>query len=597
MASPKPEGLVNIKVFAGGSELPGEFKIASIDIHKEVNRIASADIFFADGNPSTQEFELSDKSNLEPGAEIEIKVGYTTESESFFKGIIVKHGVKIIHGSSFTYIECKDKAVLMTIENKSEIYEKKKDSEIFKSLISKYSGVSNDIEATTYKHPQILQYDSTDWDFLITRAELNGKVVTTIDNKVAIKEAKVAGPDVILEYGTSILEFEADINAESQLSKVTAYAWDIKKQENAEKEVSSASYEDTGSLKSSALAGKMKKDGQKLFHSGAIDPNELNDWGKSKLLRSKMSKFVGRIKSKGIPQINPGQTLEIKGIGKKFNGKVFITGVRQEISAGYWFTHIQFGVSPEMHTRKYDVTGQSAGGLLPAVHGLQIGIVKKIHEDPDNQHRIQVALPAFGSKTDVWARQVFPDAGNKRGLYFVPEVKDEVIIGFMNDDARYPIILGSLHSSKNATPYTTDAKNKEKGVVTRENLKLTFDDVDKIITIETPGKHSIVISDKDGSIIITDKNKNKVTMKSNLIELDGVGDISIKAKKNITIEGMKIDIKAKTDVAVEGVNIKNTAKAQFVAKGNAKAEISSGAQTVVKAGAMVQIQGALVKIN
>jgi len=179
----------------------------------------------------------------------------------------------------------------------------------------------------------------------------------------------------------------------------------------------------------------------------------------------------------------------------------------------------------------------------------------------------------------------------------VPEVKDEVIVGFMNDDARYPVILGSLHSSKNATPYTTDAKNKEKGVVTRENLKLTFDDVDKIITIETPAKHSIVISDKDGSIIITDKNKNKITMKSNLIELDGAGDIKIKAKKNISIEGMKIDIKAKTDVAVEGVNVKNTAKAQFVAKGNAKAEISSGAQTVVKAGAMVQIQGALVKIN
>lgn len=597
MSSPKPEGLVNIKVFAGGSELPGDFKIASIDISQEVNRIASADIFFADGNPSTQEFALSDKSNLEPGSEIEIKVGYSTESESFFKGIIVKHGVKVIHGSSFTYIECKDKAVLMTIENKSEIYEKKKDSDIFKSLISKYSGLSNDIEATKYKHPQILQYDTTDWDFLITRAELNGKVVTTIDNKISIKEPKVEKPAAILEYGTSILEFEADINAQTQLSKVTAYGWDMKKQQNAEKVVSSAKYEDTGSLKSSSLAGKFKKDGQKLFHSGFIDPNELNDWGTSKLLRSKMSKLIGRIKSKGITNIHPGQTIEIKGIGKKFNGKVYITGVRQEINAGYWYTHIQFGISPEMHTQKYDVTSQPASGLLPAVHGLQIGIVKKIHEDPDNQHRIQVALPAFGSKTNVWARQVFPDAGNKRGLYFVPEVKDEVIVGFMNNDARFPVILGSLHSSKNTTPYKTDDKNKEKGVVTRENLKLTFDDVDKIITIETPAKHSIVISDKDGSIVITDKSKNKITMKSNLIELDGAGDIKIKAKKNINIEGMKINLKAKTDVAIDGANIKNTAKAQFVSKGNAKAEISSGGQTVVKAGAMVQIQGALVKIN
>ncbi len=597
MASPKPEGLVNIKVFAGGSELPGEFKVRSIDIHQDVNKIATAEVFFLDGNPSTQEFVLSDKSELEPGNEVEIKVGYSTESESIYKGMIIKHGVKIIHGSSYTYIHCKDKAVLMTVENKSEIYEKKKDSDIFKSLISKYSGLQNDVEATTYKHPQILQYDTTDWDFLVTRAELNGKIVTTIDNKVIIKEPKVAGPDVILEYGTSIIEFEADINAQTQLSKVTAYAWDIKKQETTEKVVSSASFPDTGSLTADALAGKVKKDGQKLYHSGPVDPNELNDWGKAKLLRSKMAKLIGRIKSKGVTNITPGKTLEIKGIGKKFNGKVFVTGVRQEISSGYWYTHIQFGISPTMHTQKFDVSGQHAGGLLPAVHGLQVGIVKKIHEDPDNQHRIQISLPSFGSKTNVWARKVYPDAGKERGVYFVPEINDEVLVGFLNEDARFPVILGSLHSSKNATPYKTDDKNKEKGVVTREKLKLTFDDVDKIITIETPAKHSIVISDKDKSIVITDKSKNKVTMKPNLIELEGVGDVNIKAKKNITIEGLKIEMKAKTDVKIDGANITNTAKAQFVAKGNAKAEISSGGQTVVKAGAMVQVQGALVKIN
>lgn len=597
MATPKPEGLVNIKVFAGGSELPGEFKVRSIDIHREANRISSAEIIFLDGNPNTQEFALSDKSNLEPGNEVEVKVGYGTESESVFKGIIVKHGVKIVHGSSFTQIMCKDKAVLMTIENKCAIYEKKKDSDIIKSLISKYSGVSNDVEATDYEHPQLMQYDSTDWDFLVTRAELNSKIVNTIDNKVIVKKPKTESPVATLEYGTSIIEFEADIDAQSQLSKVTAYGWDIKKQENAEKAISSADFEDTGSLKSSSLASKVKKDGQKLFHPGHIASNELKDWATSKLLRSKMAKFSGRVKSKGIPGVVPGKTVELKGIGKKFNGKAYITGVRQEINSGYWFTHIQFGLSPEMQTQNYNISSYQASGLLPAVHGLQIGIVKKIYEDPDNEHRIQVSLPAFGSNTNVWARKIFPDAGDKRGLYFVPEVKDEVIVGFLNNDARFPVILGSLHSSKNKPPYTTDAKNKEKGFFSREKLQLTFDDVDKIITIETPSKHSIVLSDKDKSIVITDKSKNKITMKPDLIEMSGVGDITIKAKKNIKIEGMKIDISAKTDANVSAVNIKNTAKAQFKASGNAGAEVSSGAQTKITAGAMVQVQGAIVKIN
>lgn len=597
MAAPKPEGFVNIKIFVDGSELSGEYGIRSIEVYKEVNRIAGADIYFLDGDPTKQEFALSNESKLEPGKEVEIKLGYATELALVFKGIIVKHGVKVIHGTSSVYVQCKSKAVLMTIENKSEIYEKKKDSDIFKSLIQKYSGLSQDVEATKYQHPQILQYDSTDWDFLLTRAELNSKLVSTIENKVIVKEPELGSPKMTLEYGTTLIEFEADINAQTQFSDVTAYAWDIKNQKSTEKKVSSASFSETGSLKASSLAGKVKTDGQKMYHSGAVDPNELNDWGTAKMMRSKLSKYIGRLKCKGYADINPTDTIEVKGIGEKFNGKLFISGVKHEIIGGRWFTHLQFGLSPKLHTQKYDVGVKEASGLIPPIHGLQIGLVRKIHEDPDNQHRIQVALPSFGSKTNVWARKIFPDAGNKRGVYFVPEVGDEVLVGFLNDDARFPVILGSLHSSKNATPYTTDAKNKEKGVVTRENLKLTFDDVDKIITIETPAKQSIVIDDKKGEIVIEDKSKNKITMKSNLIELKGVGDINIKATKNINIEGMKVNVKAKTDVAVSGVNIKNTANAQFKASGNAKAELSSGAQTAVKAGAMVQVQGALVKIN
>ena len=595
--TPQPSGLVNLKIFAAGKELPGEFQINSVDISKELNRIATATIFFLDGNPALQEFTLSNKTNLDPGNEIEIKVGYDTDANPVFKGMIVKHGVKIRGGKSYTVIDCKDKAVLMTIENCSEIYEKKKDSDIIKTLIQKYSGVQASVEATKFQHPQILQYDSTDWDFMVARAELNGLLISTIDNKVTVAKPKFASPALTLEYGSNILEFEADVDAQTQLSKVTANAWDIKAQKITQKVVSSATYQETGKLKSAALAGKVKKAGHNLFHAGAVDPTELNDWGTAKMLKSKMAKLRGRVKCKGFAKINPGDTLEIKGIGDKFNGKLYISAVRQEIQGGFWFTNIQFGISEELHTQKHNTSQQEAAGLIPSVHGLQVGIVKKIFQDPDSQYRIQIALPVFGSKTLVWARQARPDAGKERGVYFVPEVNDEVIIGFLNDDARFPVILGSLHSTKNATPYKTDAKNKEKGIVTRENLKLTFDDVDKIITIETPAKQSIVLDDKKGEITITDKSKNKITMKSGLIELNGVGDIKITAKKNVTISALKITADAKTDVEVLGLNIKNTAKAQFIAKGNAKAEMSAGGQAVLKGGGMVQIQGALVKIN
>ncbi len=597
MPSPKPSGVINIKVLAGGSELPGDFQVNRIQINKDMNRISGAVLYFLDGNPSLQKFEISDKSELDPGNDIEIKAGYDTDAETIFKGMIVKHGIKVRGGSSYTVIECKDKAILMTIENRSDIYEKKKDSDIVKSLISRYSGLSPKVDATNFQHPQILQYDTTDWDFMLSRAETNGKVVYTIDNEVGVVDPKVASAKLELEFGTNVIDFDANINAASQLSKVKAISWNIKGQKVSEKEVSSADFEEAGSLKASDLAGKVKKDGHLMYHPGAIDPSELGDWGKSIMLKRKMGKLIGRVKAKGFGKINPNDTLELKGFGKKFNGKVYVSSVEHEIDAGKWFTTVHFGMNPELHSRKFDMSAQEASSMIPAVHGLQIGIVKKIHEDPENQHRVQVSLPTFGSKTNVWARRIFPDAGPERGVYWMPEIDDEVVVGFLNDDARFPIIMGNLHSSKNKPPYTTDEKNKEKGIVTREKIKLTFNDEDKITTWETPAGQKIEISDKDESIVLQDKQGNKVTLKKNLIELNGKGAIAIKAMKDVTISGQNIKMDAKVDAKISATNIDASAKAQLKAAGNAKAEVSSGAQAVLKGGAMVQVQGALVKIN
>ena len=596
--SPRPSGVINIKVLAGGSELPGDFQINRIHISKDLNRISSAVLYFLDGNPSLQEFAISNTKDLEPGNDIEIKAGYDTDATTIFKGMIIKHGIKVHGESSFTIIECKDKTVLMTIENKSEIFEKKKDSDIIQSLISNHSGVSSDVQSTSYQHPQILQYDTTDWDFMLTRAESNGKVVYTVDNKVGVVAPKVGSPKLILEYGTNIIDFDATINATTQLSKVTAISWNIKGQKVEEKAATDPKFNDVGSLTSSKLAGHVSKAGHTIYHPGALDPSEMGEWGSAVMLKRQMGKLIGKVKSAGFAGINPNDTLELKGFGEKFNGKIYVTSVEHNIDGGQWFTTVHFGLNPELHSRKFDVSSQEASSMIPAVHGLQVGIVKKIHEDPENQNRVQVSLPTFGSQTNVWARRVFPDAGPERGVYWMPEIGDEVIVGFLHEDARYPIILGNLHSSKNKAPYVTDAENKEKGIVTREKLKLTFNDVDKITTWETPAGQLIEISDKDASIVIKDKQGNSITLKNNLIELDGKGSINIKAAQDISISaGKNITMDAKMDTKINATNIQATAKAQFTAKGNAKAEVSSGAQAVLKAGAMVQIQGALVKIN
>ena len=127
---------------------------------------------------------------------------------------------------------------------------------------------------------------------------------------------------------------------------------------------------------------------------------------------------------------------------------------------------------------------------------------------------------------------------------------------------------------------------KHKDIVTEISAKYGG----KIITIETPGKNKIVISDDEKSILLSDQNNNTVELSPDGIILDSVKDISINTKAKLTIDATAgIEISSQADVKVSGLNINQTANVGFAAKGNATAEVSSSGQTTVK--------GTLVMIN
>jgi len=168
----------------------------------------------------------------------------------------------------------------------------------------------------------------------------------------------------------------------------------------------------------------------------------------------------------------------------------------------------------------------------------------------------------------------------------MPEKDDEVVIGFLENDPRYPVMLGSLYSSvKKPAVTAADEKNNTKSIVTREKLKINFDEEKKIITVTTPGNNSIVLSDDAKSITLKDQNGNTVTLDSNGITLKSASDINLKATGSCNIEATgAVSIKSQQDVKVAGLNISNQAQMSFEAKGNINAELSASAQTTVKGG-------------
>lgn len=213
------------------------------------------------------------------------------------------------------------------------------------------------------------------------------------------------------------------------------------------------------------------------------------------------------------------------------------------------------------------------------------------NKDPEKLGRVRVNFFWQESgQMSPWIRVIWPYAANERGFYFIPEIDDEVMVDFEGGDVEKPFVAGSMYHAKNK-PHKKwpDIKNSFKGIVTRNNLRIEFNDDKKITTIDTPGGNKVVISDDEKSILLSDQNQNTVELKPSGIVLDSPKDIKITSKSKITIDATSgIDISSTSDVKVTGLNISQNANVSFTAKANASAELSAAGQTTVK-GAMVMI--------
>ncbi|QDA61596.1 type VI secretion system tip protein VgrG [Hymenobacter jejuensis] len=580
--TPATPDVCTAKILVEGAEIPGTIHVQSVVVMREVNRIPSATLHIQDGEASRSTFAVGNADYFIPGKKLEIKLGYRSQEDTVFKGIVIKYSVKIRKNSSFLIVECRDEAVKMTCGLKSHYFAGKKDSDILEEIIGRY-GLSKDVEATKPDLKEIVQYEATDWDFVLCRAEANGLLVLVEDGKIRIaKPDTKQEPVVNAAFGFTLLELDAEIDARLQSPGIKAHSWNATEQKVAEAEAAEPATTKNGNLTPDALSKVMGGAAHLLRHGGKLSTPELKAWADGALQRERLGKVRGRAQFQGFAGVMPGKTIDIQGIGERMQGKMLIAGVRHQFARGNWETDVQFGLSPEPFAETYNLRPLPAAGLLPAVSGLRAAVVTKLEGDPDGENRIKVRLPLISEQEEgTWARISTLDAGNNRGTYFRPELGDEVIVGFLHDDPRHPVVLGMCHSSKKPAPVPPSDKNHHKGYVSREKLKITFDDEKKVMAFETFAGNKITLSEADKAITIKDQNGNKITLD----------------KKGITIESTKdIVFKAKKDVKAEGVNFDLAAKSAFKATGTSSAELS-GASTSVKGSATTTIQGGTVRIN
>jgi Rhs element Vgr protein len=513
-----------------GQAVPREHQLLSATVIKEVNRVAAARLVYLDGSASASDFPLTNGTLFVPGSEVEILAGSTDAPTTIFKGMVVAQAIKAREAKGAELVvECRHAAFKLTLGRKNATFFDQKDSDVISDLASAV-GISADVEATAVKHAQLVQFRASDWDFLLSRAEANGKLVLTNDDKLVVKAPPKSGsPAVTLLFGATLLEFEARIDARHQWQGVKSSTWDPAQQEVLPKEGVDPAYAGPGNLTSAELAGVGALAAYELRHA-AIAEDEAQAWADAEWLKSQMSKVSGRAKCEGIATVNPGDFAKLDGIGDRYSGTAFVSGVRHDAEpARGWKTNIQFGsLEHWAGGDHHHVAAPRAGALVPPVSGLQIGTVTS-NEDAAGEHRVRVRLPMVDDSDGVWARVASLDAGNERGFFFRPEIGDEVVVGFLDDDPRQAVILGMLHSSKNVPPLSGSDDNHQKVYQSRSKMKISFDDDQKVMSLETPAGNKLTLTEADKEISVVDQNGNSIKMNQDGITIESQKALTIKA--------------------------------------------------------------------
>jgi uncharacterized protein involved in type VI secretion and phage assembly len=543
-------GIPVATITCGGQALDPTVEVVEIEIKRELDRIPEATLSLIDGSVAKREFELSNAELFVPGKPVQIAMRFEGETEdvTLFDGLVVRHAVETQAESSLLRVELKDAAIKLTRQRKSAVYREQTDDAAIRTLVEAAGLQAGEFATSDVTLPEAIQYHAHDWDFIISRAEVQGFAVDVHLGTVRLAKLELASSAKrTLEYGLGDVHgFELQIDGSQQWAELSGVAWDLPAQKLADPTPATQPNIKVGNLDAAEIAKQLGGETATLLHPVPLAPGELAAWANARLLRSRLALLRGRVVVDGDPELAPLDTVEIIGIGDRFNGLALVSGVTHKLDHDGWKTELQLGLSAEWFARRPDIAEVPAGGMLPPMSHLQIAKVAAFEADPLGEQRIKLMLPGLPDDQGfIWARLARPDAGKDRGSVCWPEPEDEVVVGFLGGDPRQAIVLGALYGSTNTPPAAIGGpsdQNPKRGFVSKSGALVSFDDEKVIVTVETPGGNKIVIDDDQKTIQLADQHGNKITLSDKGITLQSASDFNIDAAGKVVIKGSSVDV-------------------------------------------------------
>ena len=576
----------------------------------------SIEIGFASSTTESDDFDDEAQGNVIKGEITAIETHFTSEAQApiIVRGYDTSHRLhRGRHNRSF--------------QNKT-------DSDIVNSIASEVGIAVGAVDATggPYGYGDIggasgyvFQQNQTNMEFLRERAARNGFELFVQDGKLYFRKPK-KNSTLELEWLKNIHSFRVRISSAEQMKSVEVRGWDYSRKEVIAESISSTQKVLTETDSGTGVKTVSSFNGQPTTPTLIMVDQPISQAKEAKTMAQALFDELGGefvqadARAEGNPLIRPGRVVKLTGMGK-YSGSYYVTETRQLIHE-------------QIYTTEFSVRGLRGGDLLQALESrntLQpgqthmVGIVAD-NKDPKGWGRVRVKLPTLTEDhMSNWARVVSAGVGPSRGIDWLPEINDEVLVAFEHGDIHRPFVLGGVWNGKDAPPEKTedvvsggkvrlrtlktrlghtlqfveeDKGDSKKGVylTTVDNHLLHFNDTDRYIELKTKDSHQLKLDDKNKKIDLKTKGGHQITLDDGGKKVNIISTGSLNAKSGTSGNSEKINING-GEITLTGVT-KITLKvgSNTVVLSNSGIDIT-GTQLTMKASASAKLQGTVVDIK
>jgi phage protein D len=450
-------------------------------------------------------------------------------------------------------------------------------SDIVRKLATTNSLQVGKIDSTPTVYEMATQPNITDWDFM-NRLALENDVYLYVDRTgklqfTARRDASGAPPDTttsekspyVLQFGANALRCRVGVTSAGQVNNVTVRGWDVETKRPLTAQAPATKTD-------GAQIDVTPADVTKKFGSASLTESQVPYTSQSQVQHAATaladdvsSSFAEMdVAVTGTPELSPGVPVALNGAGTPFEGKYTVTAARHTFETGQqYMTWVE--VTGRQIRSLYGLAsgGSTAAPVMPSMANALVSNVK----DPTKKGRVKLKFPWLSDTYESGWCRVAQFGGVKGGGSMLPEVNDEVLVGFDRGSLEHPYVIAGLYNGiDQPTPDTDrlDPVDQVSGAVNWRSMASRSGHTVELLDAKTKATTGIRMRTGDGALsmyldqtktTITVDSKGAVSIKGALsVSIEAGGDLSLKGGGAVNIDaGGAVSLKAGGDVALNAI--------------------------------------------